>query len=52
MTWILDAFQRLAAWWCEGMAAATALPDCDDDDADRAAYELERQRLTLTPWWL
>ena len=62
MRWLMNAFHRLAAWGREDLMAAgtPALlehewPTGDiesDDEADREAWEAERARLALSPWWL
>ena len=63
MSTLLDALRSLAAWWREGLMAANthALLERElsnpghreiDTEADREAWEEERARLALSPWWL
>jgi hypothetical protein len=63
MSTLLDALRNFAAWWHEGLAAAGAHASLEqeplnpgnpetDPEADREAWEEERARLALSPWWL
>lgn len=63
MSTLLDALRSFAAWWREGLVAANAHALLErelsnpgnreiDTEADREAWEEERARLALSPWWL
>jgi hypothetical protein len=63
MNWLLDVLRCLAAWWREGLVAAgmpalqehewSTSGDLENNaEADREAWETERARLVLSPWWL
>jgi hypothetical protein len=52
MSWLLELLRIAVVRWTEGVAAATTYSDQVDEDADRDAWEHERIRLTLSPWWL
>lgn len=63
MSSLLDALRNFAVWWHEGLAAAGAHASLEqersnpgsraiDTEADREAWEEERARLALSPWWL
>jgi len=63
MSWSINSLRRLAAWWREGLVVVgttallehewpTAGEPAKDAEADREAWEEERARLTLSPWWL
>lgn len=52
MSWLLELLRIAVVRWTEGLAAATTYSDQVDEDADRDAWEHERIRLTLSPWWL
>ncbi len=64
MSSVRDVLGTLAAWWFEGLVRIGAhltevyggpvasAETTDTRDADRAAWEEERARLALSPWWL
>lgn len=64
MSIVLDALRGFAAWWLEGLAKVghhmsdvyAGLPAPveaqRDGEADREAWEEERTRLALSPWWM
>lgn len=64
MSRVLEVLHALAVWWQEGLAkiGAQVLQAYDwpaapidteaDAEADRAAWEEERARLALSPWWM
>ena len=64
MSNVLDALRTFAAWWQEGLAKVgehmsqvyegPVSPDATEEgsEADREAWEEERARLALSPWWM
>lgn len=64
MSHMLDALRGFVAWWFEGLARIGAhlthvydgpLAPIDPNNAsesDREAWEEERARLALSPWWM
>lgn len=64
MSQVLDGLRRFVAWWQEGLTKiGTQFLQADDwpgapleiaaaDEADREAWEEERARLALSPWWM
>ncbi len=64
MSGLLDALRSFAAWWQEGLTKlgtqllqaydwpAAPIGTEIDAEADREAWEEERARLALSPWWM
>jgi hypothetical protein len=64
MSGLLDALRSFAAWWQEGLTKigthllqaydwpAASVETEIDAEADREAWEEERARLALSPWWM
>ena len=60
----LDVLRSFAAWWQEGLAKVgehmsqvyeapvQSASTEDESNADREAWEEERARLALSPWWM
>jgi hypothetical protein len=64
MSTLLNALRCFAAWWQEGLTnigsqmvqaygwPAAPIEAEGDADSDREAWEEERARLALSPWWM
>ncbi len=64
MSRFLDVLRGFAAWWQEGLTKmgahllqaydwpGTAIDTESDTEADREAWDEERARLALSPWWM
>lgn len=61
MSWLVNAFRNFAALWGEGLVAAGTyalleherpIDGNTESEADREAWEEERARLALSPWWM
>ncbi len=52
MRFLVELLGAALAQWNEGVAAASVCQDRNDENVDCDAWEQERLRLTLSPWWL
>ena len=64
MSGLLDGIHGFAAWWQEGLTKlgtqllqvygwpASPFDTEIDAEADREAWEEEREKLALSPWWM